>query len=66
MMQTSVASLLPVLAVAFVPEGNGLRTALGGSLAGWLVLGGTVVLVLGYCFRAPSRLDQDTIPRSDR
>ena len=37
-----------VLAVAFVPDGSGLRAALGGNLAGWLVLGGAVALVLGY------------------
>ncbi|MGQ0611443.1 MAG: HesA/MoeB/ThiF family protein [Paracoccaceae bacterium] len=31
-----------------LPEGSGLRAALGGSAAGWLVAGALAVLVLGY------------------
>lgn len=31
-----------------LPDGSGLRAALGGSAAGWLVAGGAVALVLGY------------------
>ena len=31
-----------------LPDGHGLRVATGGSLAGWLMLGGIGLLALGY------------------
>ena len=37
-----------VLAHLALPEGNPLRLAIGGSAAGWLVLGAAALLVLGY------------------
>ncbi len=37
-----------LLAYLIFPESNGIRRSLGGSLAGWLILGGVVALVWGY------------------
>ena len=43
-----VLYLAVLLAHGVLPEGHALRSALGGDLRGWIVLGGAVGLVAGY------------------
>ncbi len=48
LLMIGVLYLGALLAVALFPAGTGLRVALGGDLTSWLVLGGSVAVVLGY------------------